>query len=107
MRKSVCLPWDLPLADSVWLAMSDLDLGKAETVEFLASAKGTFAVWLNGRSIFARDKSGAYQPDSDRFSAALPMGRSRIGGPDQRRGATGFHFTCDFAARVRRPTTNG
>ncbi len=64
--------------DSVWLAVSELDLGQAETVEFLASANGTFAVWLNGHSIFTRDKAAAYQPDSDRFSVALPMGRSRI-----------------------------
>jgi putative heme-binding domain-containing protein len=62
----------------IWLAYADLDVAEPTTAQFLASAEGKFQVWLNGRRIYERSESRDYQPDSDRFDAALPAGTSRV-----------------------------
>jgi putative heme-binding domain-containing protein len=62
----------------VWLAATDLAVGEAVPVEFLASSSGTLQVWLNGRSLHKRERSGSFQIDSDRFSATLAPGVNRL-----------------------------
>jgi putative heme-binding domain-containing protein len=87
-------------SDSEWLAISDVDLAQAEEIEFLASANGTFEVWLTGRSVYRRPKALTYQPDSDRFAAQLPKGTSRIA---VRISGTGDHVP--FHLRFRRKSS--
>ncbi len=62
----------------VWLAHSDIAVPDDSAVEFLASCGGTLAVWLNGRSVYHRDRAGPFQADSDRFDAPLAAGRNRL-----------------------------
>jgi putative heme-binding domain-containing protein len=64
--------------DSTWLAISDLFVDEQTDVEFLAASNGTLQVWLNGRSIFHRDKPAVYRPNSDRFEVTLVKGTNRL-----------------------------
>ncbi|MSR58058.1 MAG: c-type cytochrome [Planctomycetaceae bacterium] len=64
--------------DAVWLAYSDVWVAEPTGAQFLASSTGTLQVWLNGRSIHERGKSGTFQPDSDRFEAPLERGLNRV-----------------------------
>lgn len=65
-------------ADPVWLASSELFVADPTRAQFLASSNGTLQVWLNGQSVFQRDKPSAFQPDSDRFEAELTKGMNRL-----------------------------
>ncbi len=65
-------------SDRVWLATADIELAESQEVEFLASASGKLAAWLNGNSIFTRDTVAAYKVDSDRFDATLSKGINRL-----------------------------
>jgi putative membrane-bound dehydrogenase-like protein len=90
---AVPLPTSAGKTGSTWFAIAELGGNKPVNVEFLASASGTFRVWLNGNEVYRRKKSAAYRPDSDRFAAKLVQpGRRlvvRIDGPQ--RGAK-FHL---------------
>lgn len=63
---------------SVWLAQSEAHVTGPTSVQFLASSSGTLRVWLNGRAVYQRDEVRKFQPDSDRFEAALDKGLNRI-----------------------------
>ena len=64
--------------DSIWLAVSNLFVNKQAEVEFLTASNGTLQVWLNGRSVFHRNKPAAYRPNSDRFEVPLVKGTNRL-----------------------------
>ena len=66
------------VGESVWLATSNVWVPEEMDVEFLGSSSGTFRLWLNGRQIFERRDTGAYQPDSDRVDATLSSGMNRL-----------------------------
>jgi putative heme-binding domain-containing protein len=70
-------PKDAP-ADKVWLTYAEVVVSEPIEVELLASASGSFHVWLNGTSLLARDKPQAFRIDSDRLSARLEKGENRI-----------------------------
>ena len=63
---------------NAWLATVDLSLTEAVQAQFLASVDGELHVWLNGRSVFRRQASGPFRPNSDRFEAALAAGTNRL-----------------------------
>ena len=63
---------------NAWLAAVDLSLTEAVQAQFLASVDGALHVWLNGRSVFRRQASGPFRPNSDRFEAALAAGTNRL-----------------------------
>ncbi len=62
----------------VWIAYADCLAAEAGDVQFLASASGKYQVWLNGKSIYRREEPRTYQPDSDRFDAALSADANRL-----------------------------
>ncbi|MDB5337868.1 MAG: putative rane-bound dehydrogenase [Planctomycetaceae bacterium] len=64
--------------DAVWLAYTDVSVAEPAGAQFLASSTGTLQVWLNGKLIHERPKSGSFQPDSDRFEAQLNKGLNRV-----------------------------
>jgi putative heme-binding domain-containing protein len=47
-------------------------------VQFLASSRGAFRVWLNGDRVHQREEARAFVPDSDRFEGALRGGANRV-----------------------------
>jgi putative heme-binding domain-containing protein len=61
-----------------WLAFTDVFVPEPASVQFLASAGGSFRVWLNGRLLHQRNEARAFQPDADRFEAALDKGPNRV-----------------------------
>jgi len=63
---------------NTWLASIDLSAAKPVEAQFLASANGVFQVWLNGRSIFSRQKTASFRPDTDRFEGSLTAGTNRL-----------------------------
>lgn len=63
---------------TAWIATAELSSATTVTAQFLASADGVFEVWLNGKSIFARTKTGAFRPDSEKFEGALIEGKNRL-----------------------------
>ncbi|MFN0050774.1 MAG: HEAT repeat domain-containing protein [Planctomycetales bacterium] len=65
-------------AEVVWLACADVHVSESTGAQFLASCTGTMEVWLNGRSIHRREKSGTFQPDAERFESTLDQGRNRL-----------------------------
>ena len=67
-----------PRAESVYLAFADVMLPAETSAQFLASASGTFQVWLNGKSAYERTEAGRFQAESDRFDATLVKGLNRI-----------------------------
>ena len=71
-------PIGVPETDAVWLAFSDVFVAEPTRAQFLASSNGTLQVWLNGDSVYERDKAGAFQSDSDRFEAELTKGTNRL-----------------------------
>jgi len=71
----VSLPGKVP---GVWLATADFLAADGGAVQFLASASGKYQVWLNGRSLYRREEPRSFQPDADRFEAALAAGRNRV-----------------------------
>jgi putative membrane-bound dehydrogenase-like protein len=64
--------------DAVWLAYADVRLREAANVQLLAGSNAGLRVWLNGRQVYHRDKAGLFQPDADRFEAALAKGWNRL-----------------------------
>ena len=66
------------LDDSVNLAVAEVIVEQPTSVEFLGSSNGRLQVWLNGKSIFKRDKPGKFRPNTDKFQAALSKGTNRI-----------------------------
>src|SRR5262249_17421009 len=58
----------------IWLAHTALFAEESTPVQFLASSNNSLRVWLNGRRIHQRKEVRPYQPDSDRFDAALAKG---------------------------------
>jgi putative heme-binding domain-containing protein len=62
----------------VWLAYADVLLPEQAAVQFLTSASGALRVWLNGRLAYRRDEPRPFQPESDRFDAALARGVNRL-----------------------------
>ncbi|HLJ10480.1 MAG TPA: HEAT repeat domain-containing protein, partial [Planctomycetaceae bacterium] len=65
-------------ADRVWLASTDVIIPASAAVQFLGSSADTLHVWLNGKRVYQREKTQAFQPDSDRFDAALDAGANRV-----------------------------
>jgi putative heme-binding domain-containing protein len=63
---------------SQWLAYSDVLVAEPTRIQCLASSSGTLQVWLNGRSVYQREKPGEFQPDGDRFEAQLERGMNRL-----------------------------
>ena len=63
---------------SINFAFTDVTVSEATPVEFLASSRGGFEVWLNGKSIHRRARPGNFQVDSDRFPGVLEKGRNRL-----------------------------
>jgi len=61
-----------------WLAYTDVAVPKPTAVEFLASSSGSLQVWLNGHSLYQRDRARNFQIDSDRFAGALAVGINRL-----------------------------
>jgi putative heme-binding domain-containing protein len=84
-------------SDAVWLAFSDMFVVEPTRAQCLASSNGTLQVWLNGRSVYERDKAGAFQPDSDRFEAELTKGTNRLVVK-----VTGTRDAAQFHVRFRR-----
>ncbi len=66
------------LAKPVRFAFTDIAVPAEMPVEFLASARGNFEVWLNGKSIHRRAQPGKYQIDSDRFLGSFDKGVNRL-----------------------------
>ena len=64
--------------DSVWLGYTDVAVTNQAEVQFLAASSGTLRVWLNGKSVYDRQKPGPYRPESDRFNGLLREGRNRL-----------------------------
>ena len=64
--------------DPVWFACSDLFVDEPTRAQFLASSNGTLQVYLNGRSVFDRNKVATFHPDSDRFETELAKGMNRL-----------------------------
>ena len=62
----------------LFLASTDVAAVAQTPVEFLASSRGGFQVWLNGKSIYQREKSGSYVFDSDRFAGTLDKGNNLL-----------------------------
>jgi putative heme-binding domain-containing protein len=67
-----------PRTEAVYLAFADVILPAETTVQFLASATGTFHVWLNGKPAYERKESRPFAAESDRFDATLAKGLNRI-----------------------------
>jgi hypothetical protein len=67
-----------PDEPAVWLACAELSIDEPGRAQFLASSDGELEVWLNGQSIWNREKVTAFQPDSDRFEADLAKGENRL-----------------------------
>jgi putative heme-binding domain-containing protein len=57
---------------------SEIVLGDSARVEMFAASAGPFAVYLNGKVIFQRDKPGVIGPYPDRFEASLAKGLNRV-----------------------------
>jgi putative heme-binding domain-containing protein len=85
---------DLAAAQGAWcLAYTDVAVPEPCAVEFLASSSGTLQVWLNGLSLYRREKARTFQIDSDRFPGTLVAGMNRLFvqlGPAER--ANAFHL---------------
>ncbi|MCH8829296.1 MAG: HEAT repeat domain-containing protein, partial [Planctomycetes bacterium] len=65
-------------AQPTWIAVAHVNLKTAANVEFLAAAGGRLQIWLNGRPVFQRKRSGRYRPNSDRFDAVLRKGANQL-----------------------------
>jgi putative heme-binding domain-containing protein len=63
---------------TTWLASIELSSAKPVEAQFLASVNGVFQVWLNGRSIFRRQKTASFRPDADRFEGTLNAGTNSL-----------------------------
>jgi putative heme-binding domain-containing protein len=63
---------------NVWLAATDVRTAEASAVQFLGGAGGGLRVWVNGKLVYRRAKDRAFQPESDRFGAALAKGANRV-----------------------------
>jgi putative membrane-bound dehydrogenase-like protein len=61
-----------------WLAYTQLAAPEPTPVEFLASSSGNLQVWLNGQSLYRRDKARKFQLDSDHFDGTLAKGANRV-----------------------------
>ncbi len=57
---------------------TDIDVPLATSVEFLASSRSTWEVFLNGKTLHRRAAPGKFQLDADRFPATLQQGMNRI-----------------------------
>jgi putative membrane-bound dehydrogenase-like protein len=64
--------------EGVWFAHADMSVSAPTAVEFMASSRGTFHVWLNGKPIHERAKARNYEIDSDRFAGSLEKGTNRL-----------------------------
>jgi putative heme-binding domain-containing protein len=64
--------------DAWWLAATDVRLPAPATVQFLAASNGPLKVWLNGRLAYQRNQTQVFRLDSDRFSATLAKGPTRM-----------------------------
>jgi putative heme-binding domain-containing protein len=69
-----------PSAESgaVYLAYADVHVAQATDIQCLGTSSGPWRVWVNGRSAHHRDGPAAFQPDGERFDAALTKGANRI-----------------------------
>jgi putative membrane-bound dehydrogenase-like protein len=86
--------------DAVWLASTDVIVPEPTAVELWASSQGSLQVWLNGRSLYRREKLQDFPGDSDRFAGSLARGVNRLlvqVGPS--RGAV------EFSLRLRRKSS--
>jgi putative heme-binding domain-containing protein len=88
------------VTDAVWLCVSDLWVSEDTTAQFLASANGSFRVWINGQSIHDRSVASAFQPDSDRFNGVLRSGANRV--TVQVSGAEAMRFHVRFRRKSSR-----
>jgi putative heme-binding domain-containing protein len=61
-----------------WWAYTDLNVPEQCAVQFLTSSNGTLRIWLNGQVVHQRNEPRGFQPDSERFDAALRKGPNRL-----------------------------
>jgi putative heme-binding domain-containing protein len=85
--------------DTVWLAFTDFHASEPAAVQFLASSRGKFAIWLNGQIVLQRDQTNAFALDADRFEEVLRQGANRL--LVQVNSTEG----AEFQARFRRKST--
>ena len=85
--------------DSVWLAWTPIRVDGVTPIEILTSATGRLHLWLNGDEIHAREASGEFQPDSDRISATLESGTSRLVAKVEPDGSESARFHLRFRRR--------
>jgi len=80
-------------------AETDISVSDPTDVEMLGSSSGAFQVWLNGKSIYRREKPQNFRVDSDRFPATLIKGTNRL---SVRVGAVLSESPIEFHLRFRR-----
>jgi putative heme-binding domain-containing protein len=65
-------------ADDTWLGHSEIDVAEPAKVEFFTTSTGLTTVWLNGRTLYHRDRPGVVGPYPDRFETKLAKGRNHV-----------------------------
>jgi putative heme-binding domain-containing protein len=65
-------------AAPTFLAYTDLDISEPASAQFLGGSSGAWRVWLNGKPVYQRDSTAAFQADSQRFEAPLAKGANRV-----------------------------
>ena len=63
---------------SSYLATCDVVIPQESNVEFVAAGNGALRIWLNGKSIFRRDKPASSRANSNSFEATLSAGKNRL-----------------------------
>ncbi|HUE71215.1 MAG TPA: PVC-type heme-binding CxxCH protein [Pirellulaceae bacterium] len=79
-------------AGATYLASADVFLLDPASVQFLASASGSFRVWLNGKQVYQQEQRRGFSPESDRFDVPLPAGLNRIVVEVTSAGGAAFHL---------------
>jgi putative membrane-bound dehydrogenase-like protein len=64
--------------ETFFLANTEVRVPALTPVEFLASSRGNLQVWLNGKSIYERNRPGKSVIDADRFGGTLHKGDNRL-----------------------------
>jgi len=61
-----------------WIAWTPIRVNSSTQIEILTSATGRLKLWVNGEKVYAREESGKFQPDSDRFPTSLKSGTNLL-----------------------------
>ena len=78
---------------------TDIAVSDPTEVELLGSGSGSLQVWINGKSIYRREKPQPFRIDSDHLSATLAKGNNRLA---VRVGAASPESPVEFHLRFRR-----